>query len=139
MPLKEALSSACYDLSPGSWRWRVRKEFLIPFLAVYITSCSAADAAQFDAENDIHCAVLSEAFTLVSADQELPADQRKAIAFLDKWYGGKLRELSKSRGPDKVLAEAEPIATFVEKNLASLKDETMACTERAVDEAGLSG
>ena len=111
---------------------------MISMVAVFITSCSPADAAQFDPESDIHCAVLSEAFKLISANQEVPADQRKAIAFLDQWYGGKLRELSRSRGSEKVLAEAEPIATFVEKNLPSLKDETSACIKRAVTEAGLS-
>ncbi len=105
-------------------------------VAVFITSCSAADPAQFDPENDIHCAVLSEAFKLITAEQKVPADQRKAIAFLDKWYGGKLRELIRSHGSEKVLAEAEPIATIVEKNLPSLKDEAMACTERAVNESG---
>ena len=115
----------------------MRRECLIPLVAVFITSCSSADAAQFDSENDIHCAVLSKAFTLVSADQVVPADQRKAVAFLDKWYSDKLRELSESRGSEKVVAEAEPIATFVEKNLPSLRDETAACIERALDEAGL--
>ena len=107
-------------------------------MAVFIISCSAAGAAQFDPENDVHCAVLSQAFTLISADQDVPADQRKAIAFLDKWYGGKLRELSEAQGSEKVLAEAEPIAKMVERNLPSLRGETMACTERALAEAGLS-
>ncbi len=116
----------------------MRKTYLIPLAAVFITNCSAANAAKFDSENDIHCAVLSEAFRLISADKELPADQRQAIVFLDKWYTGKLVALSKSRGSEKVLAEAEPIAMIVEKNLPSLKDETAACTERAVREAGLN-
>ena len=116
----------------------MRRAYLTPVAAILITSCSAANAAPFDPKNDIHCAVLSEAFKLISADQEIPVDQRKAIAFLDKWYGSKLLELSKSRGSEKVLAEAEPVATIVENNLPSLKDEAAACTERAVKEAGLS-
>ena len=118
----------------------MRRECLIPLMAFFFTSCSAADAAQFDAGNDIHCAVLSVAFRLIAADKEIPitAEQRKAIAFVDKWYSEKLLEITKSRGSEKVLAEAEPIAILLEKNLPSFKAEAANCISRAVREAGLS-
>jgi hypothetical protein len=113
---------------------------MILMAAVFITSCSPAGAAQFDPENDIHCAVLSVAFRLIAADQDIPipAEQRKTIAFVDKWYNKKLLEITESRGSEKVLAEAEPIAILIEKNLPSFKDEAATCISRAVSEAGVS-
>ena len=117
----------------------MRKHFLISLMAVCLSGCSAAGATQLDAENDLHCAVLSEAFKVIAADQNVPvtAGQRKAIAALNKWYGKKLVEIAKVRGPDEVLAEAELLGTFIENNLPSLKDETVTCITRANKEMGL--
>ncbi len=116
----------------------MRREILVPFLGVIISSCSAASAAQFDPTNDIHCAALSKAFRLVSDLPAVPSDQKKAIAFVDDWYGRKLFQLGQSEGEDKVMTEAEAIVKFIESDLPSLKDEYVSCTERAIREAGLS-
>jgi predicted ATP-grasp superfamily ATP-dependent carboligase len=115
----------------------MRSGLLASLIAISITGCSAANAAQFDAENDIHCAALSVAWRIASVQQGAPADQQKAIAFVEDWYGRKVRELALSRGEEKVLAEANSIAKVVEKDLLSLKRETLACTDRAIKDAGL--
>ncbi len=115
------------------------KRSLLALFGLLAAGCSTASAAQVDPENDIHCAILAKAMRLILVEeQHAPAKQRKAVQFLDDWYGTKLRKIALSQGEGKVLAEAEPISKIVETRMPSLRAEIETCAERAIRDAGLS-
>lgn len=116
----------------------MQRGILTPFLILLIGGCSAANATQFDSANDVHCSILANSIRIMGDQQRAPADQTKAAAFVDEWYGRKLFELAQSRGEKEVLAEAEAIVKVVEKDPAGFKDEYMSCAERALKDAGLN-
>ena len=115
------------------------KVSILSFICLLAVGCSNASAAQVDPDNDIHCATLAVALRLISTQEKhVPEDQRRAVEFLDDWYGTKVRKLVLAQGEGKVLAEAEAVSKIVETSLPSLRSEIETCTERAISDAGLS-
>ena len=100
-------------------------------VALVLAGCSQAEASEVDPQNDVHCAVLATGYRISGDIQNAPQDQKRALAVLDDWYGPKLMQASKERGEASVLAEAQPIADLMDRDLLSTKDEYMTCAERA--------
>ena len=100
--------------------------------AVLLGGCSAANATDLDAGNDVHCFALATAFTGYAQSVSAPADQQRAIAAIEKWYGVKFDAAVAARGKENLLAEGEALARVVDEDLEATKAALMACMERAV-------
>jgi hypothetical protein len=89
-----------------------------------------------DPSNDVHCSVLASYYDGLAKATNAPADQRRAMAALLLWYGGKAQRIDAERRDGSVLQEIKSVLTAIKKDPMAATDELTACADRATKDPG---
>ena len=111
---------------------------IIPLTA--LAACGQANGSLADASSDLHCSVLAFYFSGYAEHSGAPADQRRALASVDNWYGAKVRQLSaQSGGSETMVSEGGQILEALKRDPDAMLDEMTACSARALADPAFNG
>lgn len=99
-----------------------------------LIGCGRAAATTIDPADDVHCSVVAFYFQGLTEHAGAPSDQRHAVKALQEWYSAKMRQVAVERWGGLAAAERElaPLLDAVKSDPVAMRDELLACTERAI-------
>lgn len=102
------------------------------------TNLESTDLVQVDSTNDVHCSVLAFYFNGLAEHRSAPRNQIRATKVVHEWYGAKMRRVAVERWDNwaEFAKETEPVLEAVKSDPAAMRDELLACTDRAIAEPG---
>ena len=109
------------------------RNLLAVAVLIGLSACGPANAVPVDAKNNIHCSVLAFYFHGLAKHDGAPNKQIHAMKGLQDWYAIKMRSDVGGRYFDPAVMQSEvgPILATIKADPFSMRDEVVACADRA--------